>query len=230
MVAKTNQPETPIRVLLADDDDLLCFHLTTWLERQPEVELVDRATNGREAIEKARALQPDVVLMDLKMPEMTGTQALAHLAQGEKMPHVLILSVDNSDDMVLAALRAGARGFISKGAATRDLMEAIREVARGGIWCDRRLTTRLVEEMSSLSRRVAELERPDAVLSEREREVLRGIGRGLTNAQIATELFLSPHTVKVHVRNVLRKLSLPNRMEAARLALRAGLVPSPHSL
>jgi DNA-binding NarL/FixJ family response regulator len=220
-------PEKPLRVLLVDDDDLLCFHLTTWMERQQEFELVARATNGREAIDKARTLQPDVILMDLKMPEMTGTQALEHLPQGDNMPHVLILSVDDSDAQVLAALRAGARGFISKGAATRDLLEAIRTVARGDVWCDRRLTTRVVEEMSSLARRVAELERPDAALSEREREVLRGIGRGLTNAQIAAELFLSPHTVKVHVKNVLRKLSLPDRTEAARLAVRAGLVPAP---
>lgn len=222
---KISQSETPIRVLLADDDDLLCFHLTMWMERQPDVELVDRATNGREAIEKARALQPDVLLMDMKMPEMTGTQALEQLAQEKSMPYVLILSVDDSDEQVLAALRAGARGFISKGAATRHLLEAIREVARGEVWCERRLTTLLVAEMSSLSRRLTELERPDATLSEREREVLRGIGRGLTNAQIAAELFLSPHTVKVHVKNVLRKLSLPDRTEAARLAARAGLVP-----
>jgi DNA-binding NarL/FixJ family response regulator len=211
-----------IRVLVADDDDLLRSLLRHWMQREADVEVIDVAADGREALEKALALRPDVLLMDVKMPGMSGLEVLEQLPPDG--PRVLILSVEADDTAVLAAFRAGARGFLPKRAAERYLLDALRAVANDETWLDRRLTTRLVAEMSRLARRVAELERPDSALSPREREVLCAVGRGLTNEQIAGELFVSKNTIKIHVSSVLHKLNLPNRTEAALFAVRTGLV------
>jgi DNA-binding NarL/FixJ family response regulator len=215
---------TRIRVLVAEDDDLLRSLLREWMKRAADVEVIDVAADGREALEKAVQLQPDVLLMDVKMPGLSGLEVLEQLPP--EGPRVLILSVDADDAAVLAAFRAGARGFLPKRAAERYLLDAIRAVANDDTWLDRRLTTRLVEELSRLARRVSELERPDAILSTREREVLSAVGRGLTNDQIAQELFVSKNTIKIHVSSILHKLNLPNRTEAALFAVRTGLVTS----
>lgn len=215
---------TRIRVLVAEDDDLLRSLLREWMQREADVEVIDVAADGREALEKAVQLQPDVLLMDVKMPGLSGLEVLEQLPP--EGPRVLILSVDADDAAVLAAFRAGARGFLPKRAAERYLLDAIRAVANDETWLDRRLTTRLVSELSRLARRVSELERPDAILSAREREVLCALGRGLTNEQIAQELFVSKNTIKIHVSSILHKLDLPNRTEAALFAVRAGLVKS----
>jgi DNA-binding NarL/FixJ family response regulator len=211
-----------IRVLVADDDDLLRSLLRDWMQREVDVEVIDVAADGREALEKAMTLRPDVLLIDLKMPGMSGLEVLEHLPPDG--PRALMLSVEADDAAVLAAFRAGARGFLPKRAAERYLPDAIRAVANDETWLDRRLTTRLVTEMSRLARRVAELERPDSLLSPREREVLGALGRGLTNDQIGKELFVSKNTVKIHVSSILQKLNLPNRTEAALYAVRSGLV------
>jgi DNA-binding NarL/FixJ family response regulator len=215
---------TRIRVLVAEDDDLLRSLLREWMKREADVEVIDVAADGREALEKAVQLQPDVLLMDVKMPGLSGLEVLEQLPP--EGPRVLILSVDADDAAVLAAFRAGARGFLPKRAAERYLLDAIRAVANDDTWLDRRLTTRLVAELSRLARRVSELERPDAILSTREREVLSALGRGLTNEQIAQELFVSKNTIKIHVSSILHKLNLPNRTEAALFAVRTGLVNS----
>jgi DNA-binding NarL/FixJ family response regulator len=215
---------TRIRVLVAEDDDLLRSLLREWMKREADVEVIDVAADGREALEKAVQLQPDVLLMDVRMPGLSGLEVLEQLPP--EGPRVLILSVEADDAAVLAAFRAGARGFLPKRAAERYLLDAIRAVANDETWLDRRLTTRLVAELSRLARRVSELERPDALLSAREREVLSAVGRGLTNEQIAQELFVSKNTIKIHVSSILHKLNLPNRTEAALFAVRMGLVKS----
>jgi DNA-binding NarL/FixJ family response regulator len=194
------------------------------MKREADVEVIDVAADGREALEKAVQLQPDVLLMDVRMPGLSGLEVLEQLPP--EGPRVLILSVEADDAAVLAAFRAGARGFLPKRAAERYLLDAIRAVANDETWLDRRLTTRLVAELSRLARRVSELERPDALLSAREREVLSAVGRGLTNEQIAQELFVSKNTIKIHVSSILHKLNLPNRTEAALFAVRMGLVKS----
>jgi DNA-binding NarL/FixJ family response regulator len=215
---------TRIRVLVAEDDDLLRSLLREWMKREADVEVIDVAADGREALEKAVRLQPDVLLMDVRMPGLSGLEVLEQLPP--EGPRVLIFSVEADDAAVLAAFRAGARGFLPKRAAERYLLDAIRAVANDETWLDRRLTTRLVSELSRLARRVSELERPDALLSAREREVLSAVGRGLTNEQIARELFVSKNTIKIHVSSILHKLNLPNRTEAALFAVREGLVKS----
>jgi len=225
MTATTPGGQTSrFRVLVAEDDDLLRSLLREWMKREADVEVIDVAADGREALEKAVQLQPDVLLMDVRMPGLSGLEVLEQLPP--EGPRVLILSVEADDAAVLAAFRAGARGFLPKRAAERYLLDAIRAVANDETWLDRRLTTRLVAELSRLARRVSELERPDALLSAREREVLSAVGRGLTNEQIAQELFVSKNTIKIHVSSILHKLNLPNRTEAALFAVRMGLVKS----
>jgi DNA-binding NarL/FixJ family response regulator len=213
-----------IRVLIAEDDPLLCSLIEELLEREPSIEVVGTMGDGREVVARTIELQPDVLLLDIYIPAVNGLEVLRQLAQREATARVLVLTVDGSDEMVLNAFRAGAKGFLPKLGAKQNLAKAIHVVATGETWIDRRTTSRLIEELEILSRKAAEAERPEAALSEREKEVLRCLGRGLTNAQIAQELFLSERTVKVHVSHILRKLDLPNRTGAALFARRIGLV------
>jgi DNA-binding NarL/FixJ family response regulator len=193
------------------------------------MEVVGSFGDGREVLDKTGELQPDILLLDIYLdvykPGINGLEVLRELAERGATTRVLVLTVDCSEEMVLKAFRAGAKGFLPKLAAKRYLAEAIRVVAADETWIDRRTTSRLIEELEYLSRKAAEFERPDAALSEREKEVLACIGRGLTNGQIAKELFLSERTVKVHVSHILQKLDLPNRTGAALFARRIGLVP-----
>lgn len=226
VVAETTETTARHRVLVVDDDELLGELLKTWIDREADVEVIGVATSGREAIARVRELRPDVLVLDMNMPEMSGVQVLNHLSESGTVPPVLVLSVADDEQTMLEAFRAGAIGYLSKGAARSCLIEAIRAVAGGEAWLDRRLTTRVIEELRRDAQRPAAPERPESSLTDRERAVLEYIGQGLTNQQIAEKLFLSRHTVKLHVSNILHKLGLLNRVEAALYAQRAGMVPS----
>jgi DNA-binding NarL/FixJ family response regulator len=218
-----------IRVLIVEDEPLAQCYLTEVVEREPTMEIVGVVADGREVVSQVLSLRPDVVLLDLYLPGINGLAVMQQLVEQGATAQVLVLTADSSDTTTMHAFRAGARGFLPKVAASRYLTEAIRVVAAGETWIDRRTTGRLIEELNFLARKVAETEQPDAGLSEREREVLRCIGRGLTNAQIAAELFLSERTVKVHVSHILQKLQVANRLQAALMARRSGLVPEDRS-
>jgi DNA-binding NarL/FixJ family response regulator len=224
VAARSTEVATRHRVLVVDDDELLGSLLKTWVERESDVQVVGVATSGEEAILRVRELRPDVLLLDVNMPEMNGLQVLERLSESGDVPPALVLSVTDDEQTMLAAFRAGARGYLSKRGAKGCLVEAIRAVAGGEAWLDRRLTTRVIEELRHCSQRATTQERPEASLTDRERAVLEYIGQGLTNQQIAEKLFLSRHTVKLHVSNILHKLGLLNRVEAALFAQRAGLV------
>jgi two-component system, NarL family, response regulator DegU len=217
-----------IRILITEDDPMLRSFLEEVIAREQDMEVVGAFGDGREALDKTLELQPDILILDLYLDVyksgMNGLEVLRELAERSATTRVLVLTVDGSEEMVLNAFRAGAKGFLPKLAAKEHLAKAIRAVAADETWIDRRTTSRLVEELEYLTRKAAEVERPDAALSEREKEVLACIGRGLTNAQIAKELFLSERTVKVHVSHILHKLSLPNRTGAALFARRFGLI------
>jgi DNA-binding NarL/FixJ family response regulator len=213
-----------IRVLLADDQALVRGGLRVILESQDDVEVVGEASDGREALELARTLAPDVVLMDVRMPEIDGIEATRRLLVNPDAPRVLVLTTFDEDAYVYDAMKAGASGFLLKAVRPEQLVEAVRVVAAGEALLAPSITRRLVEEFVSgpppNARGPAELD----ALTDRELEVLTLIARGKSNGAIAETLVLSEATVKTHVTHILRKLDLADRVQAVVLAYETGLV------
>ena len=211
-----------IRVLLADDQPLVRTGLRMILQAEPDIEVVGEAANGAEAIDVCSSSNPDVVLMDVRMPEVDGIEATRQVTATENPPKVLVLTTFDLDDVVYDALRAGASGFLLKDAPEERLTTAIRVVAEGGSLFAPSVTRRLIEEFANRAQT-----RPQAdlgVLTERETEVLCQVARGLSNAEIAAALFVTENTVKTHVARVLMKLGLRDRVQAVVLAYESGLV------
>jgi len=209
-----------IRVLLADDQRLVRSGFRMILKAEPGVEVVGEAADGREAIEQARALAPDVVLMDVRMPNLDGIEATRRIVGEAEAPRVIVLTTFDEDEYVFGALRAGASGFLLKDAPEDQLVAAIRVAADGGSLFAPSVTRRLIERFAGHSDPPAGL----ADLTDREREVLTLVARGLSNAEIAAELIVSETTVKTHVARMLMKLGLRDRVQAVVLAYEAGIV------
>jgi DNA-binding NarL/FixJ family response regulator len=211
-----------IRVLLADDQSLVRAGFRMILRAAHDIEVVGEAGNGREALDRTRELQPDVVLMDIRMPEMDGIEATRRITALEPSPRVLVLTTFDLDEYVYASLRAGASAFLLKDAPEEQLVAAVRVVADGGSLFAPSVTRRVIEEFA---RPAANAPPPGlAELTGREQEVLRLIARGRSNAEIAAELVVSEHTAKSHVASILQKLDLRNRVQAVVLAYESGLV------
>ena len=215
-----------IRVVVVDDQPVVRAGFETILTAQDDIDVVGEAGDGLEAVELARRLRPDVVLMDVRMPNLDGIEATRRLA-GPDVPEpvkVLILTTFDVDDYVYEALRAGASGFLLKDVSRHDLVAAVRVIAAGDALLAPSVTRRLVEEFS---RRPAR-DRPSPAaldaLTTREREVLEHVARGRSNAEIAAELYVGEATVKSHVAHVLMKLGLRDRVQAVILAYEVGLV------
>jgi DNA-binding NarL/FixJ family response regulator len=213
-----------IRVLIADDQALLRGGFRMILESQKDIEVVGEAADGREALELARALEPDVVLMDIRMPELDGLEATRRLARMDNAPRVLVLTTFDLDDYVYEAMKAGASGFLLKEVRPEQLADAVRAVAAGEALVAPAITRRLIEEF--VRRRPPGSGPPAEVaeLTERELEVLTLVARGLSNGEIAAELFVSEATVKTHITHVLAKLGLRDRVQAVVLAYESGLI------
>ena len=212
-----------IRVLLADDHTLVRSGLRMILRAEPDIEVVGEASDGAEAIALARELDPDVVLMDVRMPNVDGIEATRRIVDGSAQPqHVLVLTTFDLDEYVYEALRAGASGFLLKDAPEDQLVSGIRVVVGGASLFAPAVTRRLIERFA----RVAPPVHPPALseLTPRELEVLRLVARGLSNAEIAAELVLSEHTAKTHVAHILDKLDLRDRVQAVVLAYESGVV------
>jgi DNA-binding NarL/FixJ family response regulator len=211
-----------IRLVVADDQALVRRGFAMILEHEPDLEVVGEAGDGREAVERCRALEPDVVLMDVRMPVMNGVEA-THEVTRASSARVLMLTTFDLDEYVYDAIRAGASGFLLKDVRPDDLVHAVRTVAAGETMLAPAITRRLVEEFCA---RPAPGRTPEALaaLSEREREVLTLMARGRSNAEIAGDLFVSPTTVKTHVTRVLAKLGVRDRVQAVVLAYESGLV------
>jgi DNA-binding NarL/FixJ family response regulator len=212
-----------IRVLLADDQELVRSGFRLILELAEGIEVAGEAADGREAVQLAKELEPDVVLMDVRMPELDGIEATRRVRQAGLETRVLVLTTFDLDEYVYAAVRAGASGFLLKDAPRDQLVTAVRTVARGEALLAPAVTRRLIERFVARPR-VAEAAPAVAELSARELEVLRLIARGLSNAEIARELFVADATVKTHVARVLRKLDLRDRVQAVVFAYETGLV------
>jgi len=212
-----------IGVLLADDQALVREGFRLIIEVEPDIEVVGEAGDGLETVERAKRLQPDVILMDIRMPGLDGIAATRRLAQAGVAARVLMLTTFDRDDYLYEAMRAGASGFLLKDARRDQLVHAIRTVATGDALLAPALVRRLVEDFC---RRPPPGGPPPAVaeLTQRELEVLRLVARGLSNREIAKELFLSEATVKTHLAHVMQKLDLRDRVQAVVLAYESGLV------
>ncbi|WP_232661979.1 response regulator [Pseudonocardia sp. TRM90224] len=212
-----------LRVLVVDDQDLFRAGFSMILDAQPDMTVVGEAADGAEAVRAATRLQPDVVLMDVRMPNVDGVEATSAIcaATGAK---VLVLTMFDLDEYVFAALRAGASGFLLKDMRRDELVEAVRIVAGGDALLAPSVTRRLVASVVSGGHPVPRLAAQLAALTERESETLRRVARGLSNAEIAADMILSEHTVKTHVSNVLSKLGLRDRVQAVAFAYESGLV------
>ena len=215
-----------IRVLIVDDQELVRTGFRLFLETQPGLDVVGEAGDGEEAIERARTLRPDVVLMDIRMPTMDGVEATAKLTSGaiEPAPRVLVLTTFDLDEYVFGALRAGAAGFLLKDAPRERLIEAIRVVHSGEALLSPSITRRLIEDFAARSDPIKPAAAVLAELTPREREVLVLVAHGLSNAEIAARLVVTEATVKSHVGAVLLKLGLRDRVQAVVFAYEHGIV------
>ncbi|WP_093764475.1 response regulator [Streptomyces sp. F-7] len=214
-----------IRVLIADDQQMVRQGFTVLLNTQPDIEVVGQAVNGIEAVGQVGELAPDVVLMDIRMPELGGIEATARITAVHPEVKVLVLTTFDLDEYVYEALRAGASGFLLKDASAEQLAEAVRVVAAGDALLAPGITRRLIAEFSRLDPRPrTPLRRKVGDLTERETEVLSLIAQGLSNAEIAVRLVVAEQTVKTHVGRILVKLGLRDRTQAAVFAYESGLV------
>ncbi len=215
----------PIRVLVADDQELVRGGFALILEAQPDITVVGEAADGAEAIRAAARLSPDVVLMDVRMPNVDGIQATAEICAASDT-RVLVLTTFDLDEYVYDALRAGASGFLLKDMRRDELVNAVRVVAAGESLLAPTVTRRLIADV--VARAAPGQPPPGAAklgaLTGRETETLKAVARGMSNAEIAAELYVTEHTVKTHVSNVLTKLGLRDRVQAVVLAYETGLV------
>ncbi|GAA0935794.1 response regulator [Virgisporangium aurantiacum] len=211
-----------IRVLIADDQAMVREGFSVLLNAQPGIEVVGEASDGRQAVDRAARLRPDVVLMDVRMPGLDGLDATRRITAADGAPKVLILTTFDLDEYVYTALRAGASGFLLKTASAQVLADAVRVIAAGEAMLAPTVTRRLIAEFARL--RPVEPPAPPAALTARETEILTLIAGGLSNAEIAGRLVIAEQTVKTHIGRILTKLGLRDRTQAAVFAYNTGLV------
>ncbi|MGL5824828.1 MAG: response regulator [Nocardioides sp.] len=222
----TTPHQTPITVLLVDDEELVRSGFKLLLELEDGIEVVGEATNGADAVTQVRATRPDVIVMDIRMPGVDGIRATAEIAGtvGLEGSRILILTTYETDAYVYEALEAGASGFLLKDAGPAELLHAIRVIAAGEALLAPRITRRLIGQVTASRKAHAAAEERLAVLTQREREVLALVGRGLNNSEIGAELFLSPATARTHVSNAIGKLGARDRAQLVVVAYETGLV------
>ena len=214
-----------IRVLICDDHALYRRGLIMVLEDATDIEVVAEAENGEEAVEKARDLVPDVVLMDVRMPRVNGIEAARQIRAEVPTTKILMLTVSDEEDDLYEAIKAGANGYLLKEISVEEVAEAIRAVTQGQSLISPSMASKLLNEFNALVKKAEEKQQfPAPALTAREVEVLRLVAKGMSNREIAEELYISENTVKNHVRNILEKLHLHNRMEAVIYAVRERLL------
>lgn len=202
----------PIRIMCVDDHEVLRQGLTAVIAAQPDMQVVAEAADGQAAVELFRQHQPDVTLMDLRLPQVSGSEAIARIRRESPQARILVLTTYDGIEDIHRALHAGARGYLLKDTLRRELVEAVRTVHRGGLWVSPPVAQRLAESVHH------------SALTPREREILGCIVRGLSNKEIAVELGVSEGTVRIHVSHVLEKLGVSDRTQAAVAAIERGIV------
>lgn len=216
---QTRQDGDRVAIVLVDDHAIVRQGLRTYLELQPDLEVVGEAADGREAVQVVKDTLPDIVLMDLVMPNMDGVEATRAITALSPSTRVIVLTSFSEDEKVFASIKAGAQGYLMKDVFPQDLVRAIRTVARGEAQLDPEIARKLMQEFTN-----PQPQTPRHDLTERELEVLRLIAHGKSNRDISEELVLSEKTVKTHVSNILQKLHLSDRTQAAVYALRQKIV------
>ena len=209
-----------IRLMIADDHPVVREGLAAMLNRQADIEVVGEAENGREAIEQARRLRPDVILMDLRMPEVDGVEAMRRISVESPETRFIVLTTYDNDEFIFKGIEAGARAYLLKDAPREELFKAIRAVHRGESLIQPAVAGKVLDRFAELSRQV---QAPDA-LSEREIEVIRLMADGAANKEIAAGLSISGSTVKTHIQAIFQKLGASDRTEAVMQALRKGII------
>ncbi|WP_217170857.1 response regulator transcription factor [Streptomyces sp. AC512_CC834] len=213
-----------VRLLIVDDQELIRTGFRLFLQTQHDLEVVGEAADGHEALARAAALHPDVVLMDIRMPRMDGVEATSRLTASGSSPRVLILTTYDLDEYVFGALRAGASGFLLKDASRNRLLEAIRVVHAGEALLSPSITRRLIEDYATRAAPIRPRATVLAGLTPREREILLLVARGLSNPEIATQLVVTEATVKSHIGSMFAKLQLRDRAQAVVFAYENGIV------
>ena len=213
-----------IRVLIAEDHTIVREGLQSLIDSEEGMEVIGEAKNGIEAIELARKLRPDVVLLDLLMPRMSGLEAIPTLKEDEPDIKILVLTSLSEDDKIFSAIEAGALGYLSKDTSSRALLQAIREVDKGELALPPLIARKMLQKILHPEEESVSKPLSESPLTAREMEVLRLLARGLTNQDIASELFVSERTIRNHVTAILGKLHLANRTQAALYAIREGIV------
>ena len=210
----------PIRILVADDHPVVRDGLAAILSTQPDFQVVGEAGTGTEVVQQATSLKPDVILLDLEMPELDGVQALTQLRQSYPEARAIVFTAFDTDERILGAVQAGAQGYLLKGVPREELFKAVRIVHSGGSLLQPVVASKLLRQVSHQNQIEAETE----ALTPREREVLTLLAQGLPNKEIAAHLVISQRTVKFHVSSIMGKLGATNRTEAVALAAQQGLV------
>ncbi len=210
----------PLRVLLVDDHPIFRDGIATLLSTEPGMEVVGEAGSGRAAVEKALALRPDLILMDIQMPDMNGLEATRHIKAEMPEARIVMLTVSDDDEDVIEAVRSGAQGYLLKSLESEVFFELLAGLARGEAAIPPGLAWQVLQQISGADAPTPEVES----LTQREVEVLRLVAEGYTNQQIGQDLSLSEHTIRFHLRNILKKLHAQSRTEAATRAMREGLI------
>ncbi|HVM40254.1 MAG TPA: response regulator transcription factor [Acidimicrobiia bacterium] len=222
--------ESEIRVLVADDHALFRRGLNMILESEGGIQVIAEAEDGQEAVNKALDLAPDVVLMDVRMPRLSGIEAASRIREGVPSCKILMLTVSDEEEDLYEAVKAGANGYLLKEISIEEVADAIRAVTQGQSLISPSMASKLLEEFNTLSKQADDRSSPHAPrLTDRELEVLQLVAQGLSNKRIAEKLYISENTVKNHVRNMLEKLHVHSRMEAVLYAMRENLIDDPQA-
>jgi len=209
-----------IKLLIVDDHPVVREGIGAMLKREPDFKIVGEASNGLEAVEQARELSPDVILMDLRMPEMDGVEAITRIKEAKPEVKFIILTTYSDDEYIFKGIAAGARAYLLKDAPREELFKAIRAVYRGESLIQPVVASRVLDKLAELSRKNPGAE----TLSEREVEVLRLMAKGVSNSNIAEELSITQSTVKTHITSIFQKLNVTTRTEAVTTALKRGII------